>query len=438
MTEEPLRERISKWYKQNRQDVNLSIFLFTISFLLKTSLYFMIGPYFNDSFEFTKTGGIAGVVRVVLFSNSTKTLPWQGFTDLWYFYIPYVDAFSHGWNPYTPLGLPNDPISGIYNYGPLYIFFISIGTVFFSMDPLYSILFSNILFDSLSVVVCYLIARQYKDHMSSFLVALTIMLSPAMLYYIDFKMLDIPQMLFFVLLFIYFAIREKTTAAVISLSFGFMTKLIPILILPLYLVYLIRIYGRKKAQEQTAIFLFNSLILGIPTVYQHPVLFFQRLLNVGETPDNAINQNLLSFTILDNLGFFLILIIYLLILYSNSEVINKDKVLHILFYTGYLIGVHLTFTPLVSRGYKYYDTLFLPLLILVYFILLSKSKLRVKFGKVSCALLFILGVHLLNVAILNLPYEQTRNLHKTFLLALFLFLTLMINNNIRQTSSDEG
>ena len=400
MNDEPIQMQSSHIFiDKHKIDIAVITVLFFSILAMKILLINWFNSNIGDFFYLTKSDGAASILRKILFSHPTSPIPTQAYDDVWYHYIPYVEAFSNGWNPYTNSGLPADSITGKYNYGPLYIIFISIGTILFDMDPFNSIYWSNLLFDVSGMVVFYLIARHYKDKFLSILITIILSFSPVMFLYVDFKLLNMPQMTFFTLLFFLLFLKGRHNGAVISLAFGFMTKFIPVFIMLPLLIYYWRINGRQFALKKFLLFLVYTLVLMLPFFILSPSGFMDQFLSAGAPyqEDNSSILQVIRAQVLNNIGFILWFALLAIIIWFSHEKIEQCDYTKLRIFTYFLFGVHSTFWGIYTRGFKYYDVLLLPFVTLTFFIY-SEKELR------WFKLLISIGLfYLVNVLIINLP-----------------------------------
>ncbi len=316
-------------------------------------------------------------------SDKTK-LQWEGYFDWTYYYGPYISNFLDGWNPYSGHRKPNDPLNG-YVYGPFYIYFVSIPAWLFGVSALESAIWSNVFFDSLNVGMVYLIARITSSKKTSLLAALLYFFSPVVLFYSIVRVLNMPQVTFFVLLFIYLLLKNHDDSALIALIVAILTKQIALFLIGPAVVYWYRKYGPLKGTSFPLLALIYSIIGSYPWIAITFRAYLVRLLAPGrgkttpEIPDGGVAVTLadsfhyLGFTnfaklVLYALNSFnymgLMLIVSAitgwLIFFAYSEITEKPRQ-HIRVYLFFLLGIHAT----LARGiYKYYDPLFIPFIIL--------------------------------------------------------------------------
>ncbi len=321
--------------------------------------------------------------RIIGASEKTK-LQWEGYFDWTYYYGPYISNFLDGWNPYSGHRKPNDPLNG-YVYGPFYIYFVSIPAWLFGVGALESAVWSNVVFDSLNVGMVYLIARVTSSRKVSLFAASLYFFSPVVLFYSIVRVLNMPQVTFFVLLFIYLLLKNHDDSALLTLIIAILTKQIALFLIGPAVVYWYRKYGPLKGTSFPLLALIYSIIGSYPWIAITYRSYMLRLLAPGrgkaspEIPDGGVAVTLAdSFYYLGLTNFSEFVLVALnsfsymglmlivsaitgwLIFFSYSEIVEKPRQ-HIRVYLFFLLGIHAT----LARGiYKYYDPLFIPLIIL--------------------------------------------------------------------------
>lgn len=324
-------------------------------------------------------------------SDKTK-LQWEGYFDWTYYYGPYISNFLDGWNPYSGHRQPNDPLNG-YVYGPFYIYFVSIPAWLFGVSALESAVWSNVFFDSLNVGMVYLIARVTSSRKVSLFAAFLYFFSPVVLFYSIVRVLNMPQVTFFVLVFIYLILKNHDDSALLALVIAILTKQVALFLIGPAVVYWYRKYGPLKGTSFPLLALIYLIIGSYPWIAITFRSYMIRLLAPGrgkvkpEIPDGGVAVTLAdSFYYLGLTNFSEFVLVALnsfnymglmlvisaitgwLIFFSYSEVIEKPRQ-HIRLYLFFLLGIHAT----LARGiYKYYDPLFIPFIVLA--LVMSEQK----------------------------------------------------------------
>ncbi|MCG3224005.1 MAG: hypothetical protein H7647_06030 [Candidatus Heimdallarchaeota archaeon] len=331
----------------------------------------------------------------------------EAYIDASYYYEPYLYNFRYlNWNPYAG---GEGPLDG-YAYGPIFIYglyLISLVVSLFNPNMSRSLLVSesvkwtHIAFDSLCVVMLYLIIislkafkeKKVKKHIVGFLGAFSLMLMPINLLYVDSIYLNIPQMTLFTMIAFLLFMREKYKITAFMLTIAWLSKQMPLFLLaPWFLIIW------KKKDLRTALvdflltFLLTSFIISLPWMFVSPYGYFAKLFGPGKplailSLDDAYrgstvtlahtflylgSESLAQFYKVINdymIPFLLIYVITLLITYFRGKEIGNDESLFTL-HTTWMILISHTF---LSRGvYKYYDAFFTPFIVLIIILYLDK------------------------------------------------------------------
>ncbi|MHA1224829.1 MAG: hypothetical protein ACTSP3_16550 [Candidatus Heimdallarchaeaceae archaeon] len=162
----------------------------------------------------------------------------EAYSDASYYYEAYLRSFRfENWNPYAG---GDGPLNG-YAYGPIFIYGLYIVSLFVSLfNPglktgvlvAESVKWTHITFDSLSVVMVYLIIISFetfqltkvKKHIFGLLGALVFLFMPINLLYVDCLYLNIPQMTFFTLLSFLFVLKRRYKTSAFFLSLAWLSK----------------------------------------------------------------------------------------------------------------------------------------------------------------------------------------------------------------------
>ncbi|MHA2501455.1 MAG: glycosyltransferase family 39 protein [Candidatus Kariarchaeaceae archaeon] len=321
----------------------------------------------------------------------------EGYHDFYSYYIPYVEAFEDGWNPYTGNREPGDRIGG-YVYGPFYMLSIAAGRIWFGMSVIDSIVFSNIILDALCYVMVYILAKRYTGNIVAAVVALLGSFSPISLFFIAYRGLNAPIMNFSFLLFIYFYLEKRDNLSMIMLAFSLLTKQFPLFMAMPAGLWMVRRYGFFKGVSYYLRFFIAVLVLSVPYILWTPRSYIVRLFlpggskDVPSCPTNAEATNLFHGMIPDgacipvNNGFapldtgllppghelifwlvnshvlfFGSLIILAYIGFTAYDYLEERPRLYLVFFSAYYAVAHAT----IARGiYKYYITFLIPLMLL--------------------------------------------------------------------------
>jgi len=259
-----------------------------------------------------------------------------------------------------------------------------------------------LIFDTLSVVLLYLIIKDLKTfkerklakHIYGILGAVSLLFMPMSLFYIDAYHLNTPQMTFFTLFAIWLFLKEKYRISAIFLSLGWLSKQIPLfLIIPLFFII------RQKKDISYALkkfilpFVVWSFLFSIPWILITPHLYIGRLIGAGRPlwyaalGGDAIKHGVtlantflyLGSTTLTNIyiviniamiPFFLSYILAILISSFNGKKIGENETIFSLYITWLLVLIHV----FMSRGiFKYYDTFITPFLVLSSLLLIDEA-----------------------------------------------------------------
>lgn len=200
--------------------------------------------------------------------------PWQyleAYTDYRDLYLKcLVNPFLSGSAAY------NLPI--VYNYPPLFLYTLSA----FALEPLaWFPAISLVLFDALTVVPVYLIAKEFVFSGNSkyaFAVSLFWVFNPINLFYNDFLWLNPGPTTFFLMLGIYFFLKQKWlySSIVLAISTGF--KQTAVLLFPILIVIMLKTVGfTRKTIAFVTLYISSLVIISSPYVFQIPQSYFWSL-----------------------------------------------------------------------------------------------------------------------------------------------------------------
>ncbi len=303
---------------------------------------------------------------------------WGGFIDAEHYYVPYVHSFAfENWNPYS--GSWNVDSGNPYVYGPLYIFLISVGALFFSVYN--SFFYSNLLFEGLSGAFIYLILKEYTSEKRAILGVLLFTFAPMNIYYAGFQVLNTPQQSFFALSGIYAFIKKKDTTSNVLLAMGFLTKQFPLLLLgPIWILLFWRY--QLKAIKYPFISIITTLFFSWPWMLINGMTYWKRLFLAGRgqtyygLPKQNISMNLFHssyfhgfeglsqelFVAVNNQDLFLLAlgVSALICVVAGNRLIDNPRLL-----MNYFLWYNLITHATIARGvYKYYDAYLTPFFLL--------------------------------------------------------------------------
>ena len=327
----------------------------------------------------------------------TQTI--EPYTDYKFWYQPIADQFLHkGWLPYVKLvNLVFNP-QGLrpFIYPPLF-FYVLIIPSFINIELVaVPLLLSNIL---LPVVVYKLLIKSFKQKVAEWGFIATAF-CPLYLFYSGGLALNSSLMTLFFVLSIYYISINRFNIAIIMLSISILFKQVNVLLIPPILFYVI-LKSCSKREEVRIIdyiknFLRYSLLLGIllilgslpwvliapqnyissltaygtfrPTLhpyfgvlyghYNIPRYWYDFLIDLNPPYEVFYIFGFLNFTYL-GLVITEIGVILLMFYWHFKKELNWIKFLNITIYTAFL-----TFLFFPRGNYKYYYTLFVPLIVL--------------------------------------------------------------------------
>ena len=306
-------------------------------------------------------------------------------------------------------GAYNLPI--VYNYPPLFLYTLSVfgkvNLIWFPALPL-------VLFDALTVIPIYLIAKDFLfkgNEKKAFAIALVWIFNPINLFYSDLMWLNPGPTTFFLLLAIMYFLRKNwlVSAAALAISTGF--KQISVLVFPVLLIALWKTVGiSRKLLIYAAAYAGILVLISVPYVFQNPQQYFWslQLPILGNPPGTGsgtptqfvydLSQptrlttfiGLIRFVNLQSLAvetyqYLNYVFIALVVLVFAWLILKRSKVskAEILSYSFIVIAL---FFALFGRGvYKYYFITLTPLGALIF----SSRKAAIVFEVFSIALVFL-------------------------------------------------
>ncbi|MHA1592717.1 MAG: hypothetical protein ACTSUP_09630 [Candidatus Heimdallarchaeaceae archaeon] len=380
----------------------ICIFLFSLSLILKNYASNVYWEQHDANRNF-------GFFWMFYDENDVLIEVWEieAYIDASYYYEPYLYNFRFlNWNPYAG---GEGPLDG-YAYGPIFLFglyLISLVVSLFNPNMSRTILVSesvkwtHIVFDSLCVILLYLIIislkafkeKKVKKHIVGFLGASSLMLMPINLLYVDSIYLNIPQMTLFTMIAFLLFMRERYKVTAFMLTIAWLSKQMPLFLLaPWFLI----IWKKKDLRTALVDFLFTflltSFIISLPWMFVSPYGYFAKLFGPGKplailSLDSTYrgstvtlahsflylgSESLAQFYKVINdymIPFLLIYIISLLITYFKGKEIGNDESLFTLHTTWIILISHV----FLSRGvFKYYDAFITPFIVLIIILYLDK------------------------------------------------------------------
>lgn len=166
----------------------------------------------------------------------------------------------------------------VYNYPPLFLYTLS---VFAKINLIWVPAVSLVLFDALTVIPVYLIAKEFifkGNQRLAFAIALAWIFNPINLFYNDLMWLNPAPTTFFLLVAILFFLKKNwiVSAAALAISTGF--KQISVLVFPVLLLALWKSVGLSKKLLMYIVTYAGLLVLiSVPYVFQNPQQYFWSL-----------------------------------------------------------------------------------------------------------------------------------------------------------------
>lgn len=325
-----------------------------------------------------------------------ETLYLEGYADFGYYYLDYVDALLDGWNPYSGSRVDGDHLGG-YVYGPLYIYSISIGKAWFDLSTYDSIVVSNVVFDSLSYVMVYMIGKKVSGNVIALIVAFVGSFSPIALFYANIRGLNAPLMNFLALVFVYFFLERKDGRAIFFLAMATMTKQFPLFLALPVGFWMMRRYGILKGIGFILLYIFDILLISVPWILKDPWAYVRRLFLPGggkdivSCPEGGEATNLVHGGLVEicqtyggqavpadsvpgfadfifplvnyHIIFFGFVFLFGWLALTGYDYFERDNKLYLVFFAAFYTIAHAT----IARGiYKYYLTMLIPFILLAF------------------------------------------------------------------------
>ncbi|MHA2275132.1 MAG: glycosyltransferase family 39 protein, partial [Candidatus Kariarchaeaceae archaeon] len=268
-TNHPKADRLS--------DLLIMLFIFGIALWIRFWVKSIVeGAYGNQFAIVINQQDSFGIGEYLGVAPGTQ-IPTESYNDYNHYYIDYVNAFvDQGWNPYSGNIEPDDVLNG-YVYGPIYIYSISIGKAWFNLSAQDSIIWSNIIFDSATYCMVYVLAKRVTGNVVAMVMSILASLSPIAIFYANVRVLNAPQMNFFVLVFIYFFLEHRDTTAMFFLAVASLTKQFPIFLLMPVGFLLVRRHGFLKGVAIYLFFFIFAALISVPWILLTPDAYFVKL-----------------------------------------------------------------------------------------------------------------------------------------------------------------
>lgn len=198
--------------------------------------------------------------------------------DFYGFYGQQLASLAKGFVPYRDFGL---------SYPPLFLYSLYVP---FLMGGLVGASLPIVLSDALSVPLVYLIVSSKSDRQPALVAALGYAFSPLMLLYVGYLWIGSQPVTLFILLSMYFVMREKPFHSSVSLGLAVLFQQEALFILPVQMAWQIRRYGRD-AWKGVMIFLLVVLSVSLPflliSARQYVTEISYGIVNVSLSPAGA-------------------------------------------------------------------------------------------------------------------------------------------------------
>ncbi len=378
--------RIREKLTQNSYDYLIQLTICFSLFVLSLVIRTVIRTWFLSNFNVTPYISVEGWY-------------WETYQDADTYYQHYIYSFKYeSWNPYR---LDRElPLSG-YVYGPIFVYclvFLSYFTDIFypgipRLDRAWkAVVFAPTFFDSLTTVLIYLIVlkslkegrRSKLNVIYSLLAALSYIFMPLVLFYNNIMFLNTYMVTFFSFLSFYFLHKGKHRLSGGILALAILTKLVAFFLMPIWFLYLLRNNMRKGLEFllSTAITL---IFFSLPWLVMNPFNYIYQQFWPGQTLNTVFSieyrwimwattpthaflywgwENLATFYYQLNslyLPLFLFILVSCIIVMLKATHMDLKRSSFFSFNAMFTIGFHI----FLSRGnYKYYDTFFIPFVII--------------------------------------------------------------------------
>jgi hypothetical protein len=381
-------EKTANRLKSDNYDLLIQIGICFVLFLTSIFIRLALRSWFLSNFHTISYFSIEGY-------------EWEIYDDPEVYYQHYLYAFKYeSWNPYAyDRGYP---LSG-YVYGPYFVYFLVFISFFIDlffpglprMDRAWmSVTFAPIVFDSLTTVFIYLILlkkqpdgkRSKLNQFYALLGAVVFIFMPLVLFYNDFIYLNSYMFTTFTIISFYCLQKSKHKLSAFFLAMSLLTKLNSLFLAPLWFLYLFRI-DRKIASRYLIHLIFFFFLLSVPWIFINPLYYIALQAWPAGTANTAFSisdiyiwwtttpfhaflywgmEGLAKFYYYLNLAYvplFLFLIICYFTILLKAPHFKENESSFYVFQAMFVIGYHV----FLSRGnYKYYDSFFIPFIILAF------------------------------------------------------------------------
>lgn len=364
----------------------------------------------------------------------------EGFNDFEYYYQTWVKYFiSLKWYPYS-YGNTIDALNW-YSYPPFFLYLISFLGLFSNWCSAIPI----VILDAGCVVLVYKILNLFITSKNIYIYSMLYCFSVINIFYLSIYWLNPSPMTFFLLLSIYYLIKENNHLSIISYVISIMMKQTALYYGPLFISLYIGKKQFKNWWKPIFIIILLFIIFSIPYIFLTPVDYFRHLL-VSPIPNsmaevtppkdnqpitfsrflvyglNITSHSIQILNILINSYFLVTFSISVISSYSIFAIKNKKiKDQNIIFL--FMINGFLTYIFQPKGLYKYYLTNIMPLQFIT--ILLDLERLNI--SNIKKYLIIFLYISY-NVSIIIVPRLYTHIL-------LFVFLIFILILKFSRTHS---
>lgn len=166
----------------------------------------------------------------------------------------------------------------VYNYPPLFLYTLAA----FALENLVWVPgIPLVLFDALTVIPLYLIARDFLfsgNTKLAFAVSLVWIFNPINMFYNDLMWLNPGPTTFFLVLSIYLLLKHKLAYSAVALAVATGFKQTAVLVAPIFLIWMIRSMGfSKKILAYAALYISLLFLISSPYIFQDPQQYFWAL-----------------------------------------------------------------------------------------------------------------------------------------------------------------
>ncbi len=173
-------------------------------------------------------------------------------------------------NPFL-LGSPTYNLPIVYNYPPLFLYTLA---TFALANFAWSSAIPLVLFDALTVIPLYLIAKEfifYGNSKAAFAVSLLWIVNPINLFYNDFIWLNPGPTTFFLVLGIYFFLKQRWLFSSLALAISTGFKQTAVVVFPILAVIMLKTVGlTKKTLAYIAFYVASLVVISSPYIFLNP------------------------------------------------------------------------------------------------------------------------------------------------------------------------